>query len=307
MSPTIPATFNDLTVAVNPATNKIYFPNPVFGTVTVLDGTNNSVQSVTVGTGPIAAGINPLTNKIYVPNNGSANVTVITPAPSNTIPLNTAVTPFGGNTTSSFAPSFTLTATSTYSPTAPPPQSIYFQIDSTNGTWTRATNTGSTPTTVTATANAPVLKDGLHIIYFFASDGSDATSINPFVGQLREKRPSKRSFDPLTPESSPVAGGINAYLFLVKAIPTAAAVGVSGRILTADGNGVRNAVISLSDLNGVTRTAKSSSFGYFQFDGVIAGETYVLAVAHKRYRFASPSRIIAVSDEITDADFIASP
>ena len=79
-------------------------------------------------------------------------------------------------------------------------------MDTTNGPWTRATNTGSTATTLTATATTVPLQPGTHIVYFYATDGSDATSINP-------DRPSD------APESSAVIGGINAYLFLVNAPP----------------------------------------------------------------------------------------
>ena len=42
--------------------------------------------------------------------------------PSNAIPLNTAVTPLAGNTASNYTPTFTMTATSTYSPTTLPPE-----------------------------------------------------------------------------------------------------------------------------------------------------------------------------------------
>ena len=115
-----------------------------------------------------------MTNKVFVANQTTNNVTVITPAPTNPIPLNTAVAPLVGNTTTFSNPTFTMTATSTYSPNAPPPQDIYFQMDTANGTWTPATVTGGTLTTITATATPTGLQNGVHIIYFFASDGSDA-------------------------------------------------------------------------------------------------------------------------------------
>jgi uncharacterized repeat protein (TIGR01451 family) len=85
--------------------------------------------------------------------------------------------------------------------------------------------------------------------------------------------------------------------------PTAASVTVSGRVSTADGYGVRNAIVTLSDLRGGSRTARSSTFGYFFFEDVPAGDTYLVAVSAKRYSFTP--RMISVTDEIQDLDFIA--
>ncbi|MEP6810217.1 MAG: hypothetical protein ABI992_08225 [Chthoniobacterales bacterium] len=188
--------------------------------MTVIDGTNNSTTTVAVGTSPFPVAVNPITNKIYVPNINSNNVTVITPAPTNAIPLNTAITPAPGNTTSPTA-TFTLTATSTYAPNVPPPQAIYFQIDTINSTFTQAVEQSRTATTLTASASPPTLQRGLHIIYFFATDGSDATSINP--NRPGGENVGKRGWDTSAPKSSPILGGINAYLFLVgpPAVPVA--------------------------------------------------------------------------------------
>ena len=181
--------------------------------MTVIDGTNNSTNTVAAGSSPNAVAVNPVTNKIYVANGTSANVTVITPAPTNSIPLNTTVTPAPNNTVNTSTPTFTLTATSTYSPFAPP-QNIYFQVDTLINPFLRAAEQSRTATTLTADATTPPLQPGIHILYFFATDGSDATSINP-------TRPSEEKFDEgndnLTPDSSPIIGGINAYVFLVAA------------------------------------------------------------------------------------------
>ncbi|MBK6588935.1 MAG: hypothetical protein IPG22_11625 [Acidobacteria bacterium] len=209
ISTTLPVASRGL--AVNTANNKIYAINN--NPLTVIDGTNNSTTTVAVGSGSEAIAVNPITNKVYVANIGTSNVSIITPAPSNSIPLNTVAEPFPSNTTPSATPTFTLTATSTYSPTVPPPRNIYFQMDTTNGTWTRATNSGSTATTVTANAIPATLQRGLHTIYFFATDGSDATSINPITGEQLVETESVE-LGTSSPESSPVIGGINAYSFL---------------------------------------------------------------------------------------------
>ena len=85
--------------------------------------------------------------------------------------------------------------------------------------------------------------------------------------------------------------------------PTAAAVNISGRILTADGRGVSRAQVTLTNADGTTRVVSSNVFGYYRFNGVDAGQTVVVSVAAKRYTFAP--QIISVSSEMTGLNFTA--
>jgi Carboxypeptidase regulatory-like domain len=87
--------------------------------------------------------------------------------------------------------------------------------------------------------------------------------------------------------------------------PTAALVSISGRVLTADGQGIRNVRVTLTMAGGTVRSAQTGTFGYFRFDEVEVGQTLVLEVSSKRYRFTNPTRILSVQEEITDAVFIA--
>ena len=93
----------------------------------------------------------------------------------------------------------------------------------------------------------------------------------------------------------------NAFL----SIPTAANVSLSGRVLTADGRGLRNAVVSLTKENGETIFTRTSSFGYYRFDEIEVGQTVILAVSSKRYQFTP--RVVSLSDELTELDFVALP
>jgi len=93
------------------------------------------------------------------------------------------------------------------------------------------------------------------------------------------------------------------YTILNDDIVTAAGVTVSGRVLTADGRGLARNYVILTDSQGNSRTAMTSTFGYFRFDEVQAGETYVLSVSTKRYQFAP--QIVSVNDSITGLDFRA--
>jgi hypothetical protein len=85
--------------------------------------------------------------------------------------------------------------------------------------------------------------------------------------------------------------------------PTAAGVTVSGRVLTGDGRGVVNARVTITDSNGAVRTVITSPFGYYRFDDVQAGGTYVMGVISKRFKYAS--RVVSVTDNLADVDFTA--
>ncbi|HLA95419.1 MAG TPA: two-component regulator propeller domain-containing protein [Pyrinomonadaceae bacterium] len=89
--------------------------------------------------------------------------------------------------------------------------------------------------------------------------------------------------------------------------PTAATVGVGGQVKNAFGAGIRNAAITLTALDGSTKTMYTGSFGYYRFNAVRAGETYVLSVSAKRFTFAQSSIVVGVIDEITGLDFVADP
>lgn len=87
------------------------------------------------------------------------------------------------------------------------------------------------------------------------------------------------------------------------ASPTAADVSISGRVLTTNGMGLKNAIVLLTGAGGVTQQVRTGSMGYYRFANVAAGATYVLDVNSNRYTFAS--RLVTVSDDLTDVDMIA--
>jgi len=84
--------------------------------------------------------------------------------------------------------------------------------------------------------------------------------------------------------------------------PDEASAQVFGRVLTPGGLGLRNATVSITDSNGVRRTATTSSFGVYQFDGIELGGTYVMGVSSKRFRF-SP-RVLQIYNTLADVDFV---
>jgi hypothetical protein len=89
---------------------------------------------------------------------------------------------------------------------------------------------------------------------------------------------------------------------------TAANASISGRVTTADGRPIRNANVVISG-NALEHpiTVATGSLGWFTFDGLATGETYVVTVNSRRFTFSTPSRVITLIDNVADADFVADP
>ena len=92
-----------------------------------------------------------------------------------------------------------------------------------------------------------------------------------------------------------------AETFVASVVPPPG-VAVSGRVLTSDGRGLRNATVSITDSNGAVRTATTSSFGLYSFDNVAPFGSYTLRVSSRLYRFAPQT--VLVTDNLTLPDFV---
>ena len=106
-------------------------------------------------------------------------------------------------------------------------------------------------------------------------------------------------------DNSGVAAGtagvrIDSITGIACAAPTLATV--DGRALTSDGRGLRNATVSMTDLQGVSRTTTTSSFGFFSFNNVSTGQAYTFRISSRFFRF-SP-RTVQVNGNLTLADFV---
>lgn len=88
---------------------------------------------------------------------------------------------------------------------------------------------------------------------------------------------------------------------------SSANVTVGGRVLTSDGRAIQGATVSMSDGSGTTLTAITSPFGYYAFENVATGSTYIVTVSNKRYNFPNSPHVRTVIDEIVDMDFQAGP
>lgn len=85
--------------------------------------------------------------------------------------------------------------------------------------------------------------------------------------------------------------------------PTAASVSVGGQLMSAEGQSIGNEIVVLTNSTGVSRSVRSNSFGFYQFEGVAAGETYTVSVTSKRYTFAP--QVVSVTESVTALNLFA--
>lgn len=90
-------------------------------------------------------------------------------------------------------------------------------------------------------------------------------------------------------------------------VVTAANVSVGGRIVDANGNGIANARVLMTDSGGNLRTAATGPFGYYLFQDVEAGGTYTVSVSAKGRIFGQSSVLVTPSDSVGDLNFVAEP
>ena len=114
-------------------------------------------------------------------------------------------------------------------------------------------------------------------------------------------RTSSRDFD--ARQICATVSSLSPFVIAAPNAPTAASVTVAGRILTKDGNGLANADVFMIDAFGNMRSARTSSFGFYSFEEVEVGQTYVFNVSARRYNF-SP-QIISIVEETDDLNFYA--
>lgn len=91
--------------------------------------------------------------------------------------------------------------------------------------------------------------------------------------------------------------------YTINETPTSAIVTVGGRVMSWTGRGVARANVSISSATGETRTVQTNMFGYYRFQHVSSGETYVFNVQSKLYTF-TPT-LVSVNTNLTDLDFTA--
>jgi hypothetical protein len=126
--------------------------------------------------------------------------------------------------------------------------------------------------------------------------GINSNAVDPFDN-------SPLLFDARGTGFSRISGGVVDKGAFESLAPTAATVTVSGRVISGK-RGVALATVYLTDQNGVTRTSTTDSVGYYSFENVQAGETYVFNVLSKGYTFTP--QVINVVDQMDELNFVLS-
>lgn len=90
--------------------------------------------------------------------------------------------------------------------------------------------------------------------------------------------------------------------------PSAAGAALAGRVMTTDGTGIRNAVITIEGGNLIgQKTSLTGPFGYYSFEDIEAGQTYIVTANAKRYSFIQPVIAVTLDEDNPGIDFVAEP
>jgi hypothetical protein len=102
-------------------------------------------------------------------------------------------------------------------------------------------------------------------------------------------------------------GVLNGQTHAYAMVPVAN-LSLGGRVLTAGGGGLRNAVVTISGGNlPAPVTVKTGSFGYYNFSGLQPGLTFTVTVSTKKYVLTQPTQMITLQTNVNNFDFLAEP
>jgi hypothetical protein len=95
-------------------------------------------------------------------------------------------------------------------------------------------------------------------------------------------------------------------LQVAASVVTAAGANIAGQVRTANGRGIGDVYVTVSG-GGLSEPmlAITSPFGYYSFENLPVGDTYIISVASKQYTFKNPSRAVRLEDNLTDQDFVS--
>ena len=101
-------------------------------------------------------------------------------------------------------------------------------------------------------------------------------------------------------------GVLNGLTHAYAMVPVATNVTVSGRIFTATGRPIRNAIVAITGGGlPVGQKVQTGNFGWYTFSGLQSGQTYTITVNAPRNTFAQSSRMITPVADVTNFDFTA--
>jgi hypothetical protein len=84
--------------------------------------------------------------------------------------------------------------------------------------------------------------------------------------------------------------------------PTAATVMIGGHVIEGR-RGMLGATVHLTDQNGNVRETRTNPFGYYRFDDVEVGQTYIITAYHKLFQFHP--QVITVNEQMDNLTITA--
>ncbi len=87
--------------------------------------------------------------------------------------------------------------------------------------------------------------------------------------------------------------------------PSAASAIVGGRVTSSYGRGIFGATVVMTDQSGQTFTVRTNPFGYYRFQDVATGKTYVVDIRHKQFSFAP--KVVSIANDLEELNFTALP
>lgn len=127
----------------------------------------------------------------------------------------------------------------------------------------------------------------------------DVTTVS-LTGLTREKY-----YFAVSAENGTASGGNSAEVAIeTNLAPTETDVIVAGRVTSSNGTGLAQVRVAIAG-GGLAepRIVTTNPFGYYRFNDVAAGQTYVLTVSAKRYSFVQSPRLLSVFDDMYNVDF----
>jgi aqualysin 1 len=91
--------------------------------------------------------------------------------------------------------------------------------------------------------------------------------------------------------------------------PTSAPVSIGGRVIDDHGDGIRQILVSIINIDtGESHTTMTNNFGFYRFQNMPSANFYVVsAEGWKRYWFWPENRAFTADDDLTNVDFIGTP
>lgn len=163
----LPTSFDDYPqkLAVDEGNNKIYIA--ALNSIMVIDGVTNTLTKLANAGNASDITVNPATNQIYATETNNQLMTITQSKSANPLPVQIA--PFPNNRLTEGAASVRFTPKNNYAPIQGRILDVYYQLDSTQGAWKKATPSGSDDWI----GSLDGMTTGMHVLFALATDGQE--------------------------------------------------------------------------------------------------------------------------------------